>query len=98
MFGVVIHDYMTEMLQREFTFAYGSTKKKAAENAWAIFKAECDDQLSELAFPNGEKLTKKSFVARICENIDDKDGVFVDTTSCYCLYFKAFKIPNGGKQ
>ena len=91
MYGVVMHDYMRDMLSEEFTMAYGETKRKATENAWEKLKSELDDDmLKDLEFDNGDHVTKTSFIKRIIDNADSEDAELISEP--YYLYVKLFKI------
>jgi len=95
MYGVVMHDYMREVLTKEFILAYGKTKQEAAENMWDKLKSEfkeTENYLSDLEFDNACSVTKKSFIKSIIDNEDDEDGVFISLPGY--LYIKLFKIPN----
>ena len=85
MYGVVIHDYMRDILDKEFTIVYGETKKETIEKAWEILKAE------DLAFDNGEAVTEAVFISEVISNEDDMDAVFI--AKPYYLYIKLFSVP-----
>ena len=93
MYGIVMHDYMRDYLEKEFVIAYGNTKEEAVTNAWNTLKSDMENDIEYLRFDcDDNRVTKTSFIKGILDNEQSKDGVyFSDPCS---LYIKLFKIPN----
>lgn len=94
MYGVVMHDYIRELLTKEFILVYGETKNETVENAWNKLKSEfkkTENYLSDIEFDDGYEVTKKSFIKNVIDNEGDEDSVFISLPGY--LYVKLFKIP-----
>ena len=91
MYGVVIHDYMRDTIDKEFLFAYGTTKSKAIESAWTKLKNEAGNLIDEMKFDDGTHVTKTLFKNSLLNDEFSSDAIFIARP--YYLYAKLFKIP-----
>ena len=82
---------MRDILDEEFTSAFGKNKETAINNAWEKLKDDAGSVICELTFDNGTDVTKTSFKKALINNENDEDGIYITP---YHLYAKLIKIPN----
>ena len=90
MYGVVMHEYMRDILSEEFIIIFGSTKATAINKAWNKLKEDAGDSIHDFTFDDDTEVTKDTFKKVVIENETDEDGVYITP---YHLYVKLFKVP-----
>ena len=93
-YGVVMHDYMRDYLDKEFVFVYGETRKQAAEKAWEKLKKEMGEDISELTFDDEDShATKTRFVSRVSKIRENGDCEYFSEP--FALHVQLFELPIG---
>ncbi len=91
-YGVVIHDYMLDMMNREFTFVFGDTADIAINEAYNMLKESASDKLM---YGDEISVTKKNFTKRMHDTLNSVDGLYI--AEPHDIYVSLFKVPEKGE-
>ena len=90
-YGVVIHDYMRDMMKREFTFAFGNTADVLINKAYNTLVRRTPEKLM---YDDEVAVTRTNFTERLRKTLNGEDGLYI--AEPYAIYVSLFKVPEKG--
>lgn len=99
MYGIVLHDFMRDILDREFIMVFGKSKKEVSKKAWTVIKKYAGEDIDLFYFENDDfnNVTQSSLSKALIKNYneDNKDCVLISKTHLFesvRLYIQMFVV------